>query len=406
MDKTGLKSVKTKPTKKKKFSIKAVVASFVHWVTHDPYPQFVGILSGMAGFGFLIFSAIQLNEDIIARDEERKQAKEERIARAWDNLFRPAGGNIGKGRALQTIIEDQVEVSGLNLSCENVGEFRGDECIRKPQFNGLRFSDSKISESIFRNTEINDLHIDLSELVYMDLNHVTASNWNIYGSRISGIYERIVDFNCYDCDFVNTTIPPDVYFGTHGGDFSSVIVYFSSIAQDRSLQAPTVAQNDNLIIASNPSNTVSKRSIMSTGYDLSDSIVEFTTDQTVGTGPAIAVPDETKDLDLHENYAGFYSLPRLMSVEVDRGNNQTMCPAEIEYEKLKYCAHTFEFNHSSRDEASLDASCISFNDIYSNPLYLKSFRDELEEDFQFISYIGECKMITKIDKYLQDFHKD
>jgi len=83
-----------------------------------------GILS-LAATVITIATLYQIMNDLRDRDEER-------IQRAWTHLLTKNGGRTGKGEALQTLIDLGADIEGINLSCENVGYWRDNDCETSP----------------------------------------------------------------------------------------------------------------------------------------------------------------------------------------------------------------------------------------------------------------------------------
>lgn len=90
-----------------------------------------------------IFGAYHLFIDLQDRREQREELRqsmasmsEERVERAWTRLLTPAGGNTGKGAALDVLFKERQSIDGVNLSCEAVGTWDavGKTCRHRPIF--------------------------------------------------------------------------------------------------------------------------------------------------------------------------------------------------------------------------------------------------------------------------------
>lgn len=86
--------------------------------------------------------------EMVVRREERQARTEEaefrrlaQIATAWEVLLTRAGGDIGKGNALNTLIAAGHEIQYTDLSCEAIGEFEDGVCVNPPQFNNVVLGD-------------------------------------------------------------------------------------------------------------------------------------------------------------------------------------------------------------------------------------------------------------------------
>ncbi|THV13746.1 pentapeptide repeat-containing protein [Rhizobium rhizophilum] len=90
----------------------------------------------------IVFTTIQVLEDLSDRREERQVRKEERHERAFSRLLMPADGNIGKGRALMVLAQGDALPGSLDLSCELRGRWDSVEkrCVAPPIFSDIELS--------------------------------------------------------------------------------------------------------------------------------------------------------------------------------------------------------------------------------------------------------------------------
>lgn len=77
------------------------------------------------------------SEERAARTEEAEFRKLAQVATAWEVLLTPAGGDIGKGNALNTLVKAGHQVVGADLSCEAVGTWKSNQCQRAPMFSNV-----------------------------------------------------------------------------------------------------------------------------------------------------------------------------------------------------------------------------------------------------------------------------
>lgn len=79
------------------------------------------IFGAIVGFTIVIGTAWQIWNDLIDR-------REERIERAWTRLLAQAGGNIGKGGAIQILWDEGISFDRVDLSCKSLGSFDRQLC--------------------------------------------------------------------------------------------------------------------------------------------------------------------------------------------------------------------------------------------------------------------------------------
>ena len=91
--------------------------------------------------GSFWFDYITRDEERAARVEEAEFRKLAQVATAWELLLTRAGGDIGKGNAINTIVAAQGQLQGADLSCENIGVVMDGECVDAPQYNEVLLGD-------------------------------------------------------------------------------------------------------------------------------------------------------------------------------------------------------------------------------------------------------------------------
>ncbi|WP_339759810.1 hypothetical protein [uncultured Hoeflea sp.] len=90
----------------------------------------------------LIITVIHIYIDLQDRAEFRSEQKLSSISRAWESLFRRAGGSTGKGIELTYLYTLGSELTNLDLSCKQVGiwNFEEDKCLNMPIYSSIFFS--------------------------------------------------------------------------------------------------------------------------------------------------------------------------------------------------------------------------------------------------------------------------
>lgn len=104
----------------------------------------------LAVFAGAIVGGVIILDEFQAREREREQQtleradmREDRVARAWQILSAPSTGSGGKSQALQILVDEGVELRGLDLSCETMGggwNAEKSQCDRPIIIRGVDFS--------------------------------------------------------------------------------------------------------------------------------------------------------------------------------------------------------------------------------------------------------------------------
>lgn len=121
MNKRRLKSIAHRRVNaRKSFRPQAVREGYENSEPIDNWRIFeaFGILAAIIAI-FLTWSELRAAES--ARELERSDYDEERLARAWSTLTRKASGNTAKGDALSLLLENHRSISGADLSCRTMG---------------------------------------------------------------------------------------------------------------------------------------------------------------------------------------------------------------------------------------------------------------------------------------------
>ncbi|MEM7428553.1 MAG: hypothetical protein AAF441_20880 [Pseudomonadota bacterium] len=85
--------------------------------------QLAAIMAAVIGFGTLIATLIQIQEDIASKTIERENLRRDRIERAWDRILIPVSGNTRKGEAISYLLSEGVDLTGIDVSCQRTGNW-------------------------------------------------------------------------------------------------------------------------------------------------------------------------------------------------------------------------------------------------------------------------------------------
>lgn len=196
-----------------------------------------------AGAWLVFVTVISFWFDYAARIEERTARLEEaefrklaQVATSWELLLTRAGGDIGKGNAINMIIAAQGQMQGADLSCKNAGVARDGICVSAPQYNEIVLDDndfwakdidrtecsmfggcetrSYVANTNFQNAKLRDLTAE-KLLLDQNFNHVVGTGWRVrnaeYASVVLGdaqktVFDRSPEFTCDDCWFFDSTL--------------------------------------------------------------------------------------------------------------------------------------------------------------------------------------------------------
>lgn len=91
----------------------------------------IGQILALVATAYTLYSVYETTVDLQADVQVRR---EESIERAWNKLLLPMGGNIGKGDALDKLVSENVDLTGIDLSCKERGTWDSQlkACINRP----------------------------------------------------------------------------------------------------------------------------------------------------------------------------------------------------------------------------------------------------------------------------------
>lgn len=168
---------------------------FVRKIESSPIVQLVAMFAATVGFGVVMYTAVQIWVDLNDRAEERLQRRDDAIERAWSRVLRPASGNTGKGSAITYLFRNGEDLTGLDLSCENIGKWDGavGRCLRSPILTQVEidgYTQPGVSEYDIRPVLIAGLSkIDLrdAEMNGVDLKNIIVAESDFRRSKLQNL---------------------------------------------------------------------------------------------------------------------------------------------------------------------------------------------------------------------------
>lgn len=190
-------------------------------IEHSKIVQLAGMVAAVVTVISVILTMEQVQEDLADRKEERESRRAERIERAWTRLLTRAGGNIGKGEALNTLIAEGQNLSGLDLSCEAIGGWddSAKKCNKPPIFTRIystghaldevNFSGTVIEYSIIRSAALKQDSLSNAVIRFTDLSG-TALLPRVNGGkvtiRLSSLFNARIYSGYYDIAASNLSL--------------------------------------------------------------------------------------------------------------------------------------------------------------------------------------------------------
>lgn len=161
----------------------------------SPYVHLLGMLGAAITFLVVPATFYQLMVEFNHREEERKAQTEERIERAWTRLLARAGGDIGKGQALNLLLNESSSLRSVDLSCQAIGDWDPINaiCRNAPVFTDVTFdyrsglgSFDEFSDPTFILKELNNKKKRFtSDMEILDFSSVVLVNPTIEGRRLN-----------------------------------------------------------------------------------------------------------------------------------------------------------------------------------------------------------------------------
>ncbi len=152
-----------------------------------------------------------------ATSEERKVSTR---LRAWEILTRPASGVAGKDWALTYLHSIGENLSGLNLSCDNLGipKTKRDSCGAKFEFLEMDLRNATMRNSNFSGIGIHITNFERAAVSYSDFSHTTVSGSSFDGADLGR--STFKSANIYGVNFNNAHISLTDFSDSHYSDDS------------------------------------------------------------------------------------------------------------------------------------------------------------------------------------------
>lgn len=195
--------------------------------------------------------------EMVVRREERQARTEEaefrrlaQIATAWEVLLTRAGGDIGKGNALNTLIAGGHEFGETDLSCAAVGEVENGTCVNPPIYSSVKALQGEFyAPELWRESApmtrhggqpmgFWDISFEEASLPYFQGHGITLGpefrgaygyewrvryaqyspfTWRRGETHIFTLPEAFEGFRCESCAFYDSRLPLDAVFGFSSG---------------------------------------------------------------------------------------------------------------------------------------------------------------------------------------------
>lgn len=115
----------------------------------------VRVAAGIGAVASMIIVAItfwHIRAEIDDRDDERKARNEERIDRALTRLRERMGGDIGKGWAINVLLNANYSTSTMDISCKAAGTYddASEDCTLAPSYIGVDAGNADNKSSVTR----------------------------------------------------------------------------------------------------------------------------------------------------------------------------------------------------------------------------------------------------------------
>lgn len=218
--------------------------------------------------------------EFFVRQEERAALREEadfrklaQVATAWEILRTRAGGDIGKGNALNTLIAAGFQLRGTDFSCKAIGIFENGACVSRPVFKdvsagygGFRTEDIiRLSERRDRNADVlsgvsfQQAEINGLRAAWLEFDErfsgVVGEGWKVRNARVAfdwnwplledepSAEEQFEGMWCQFCEFYDSTLPPKIIGSLEAPLLANVLVPVPLDFVDRVEDIPTTTGN-------------------------------------------------------------------------------------------------------------------------------------------------------------------
>lgn len=177
----------------------------VRYVESSAIAHLVGYSVALLSLASIIMTLVQVQIDLSAQETERAVQQEERVERAWTRLMMPIGGNMGKGYALNLVLQDGTDLNALDLSCKNVGTWneKTQTCEKPPIFDKIKIDHNGLNLTDYKSAMSGDIEPYFKKIRDDDAINIDAFNMaTVVSSSFSGSY--LDSFEADELMFFNT----------------------------------------------------------------------------------------------------------------------------------------------------------------------------------------------------------
>jgi uncharacterized protein YjbI with pentapeptide repeats len=173
------------------------VSRLASWLETHPSVKILTITSALFAFVFnLAYEFIRI----------RPLQEEERQARFWEIIARPAPGNSGKTQALEYLNRQRVPLHGINLSCErNAGEWKPVKvehhrfdvqvCVGGVYLRNANLPGANLATGNLRGVSLDDARLKNANLTGANLRGASLAGADLRGSSLVGATGNASDFS-------------------------------------------------------------------------------------------------------------------------------------------------------------------------------------------------------------------
>lgn len=231
-------------------------------------------ITGFCAIVVMIYTFIQIGQDLNDRIDERSVRRNSSIERNWNTLTRQVGGLSGKAESFNYLVGVKNDLFGIDLSCRAVGRWADDEkkCLSAPIFRNIDFISFLATQPPLRGS-FRNLNKDINYKKYgnFDESIIENTHFPLGFSKLISLRNSIIrDSNIYN----ELLLLEDVNFTIEKSSLhSSVIdlqalnkIHFSDISGSTLIYDKTQNNNIPLDIA------IQEYAVNSTNWAWDDSI--------------------------------------------------------------------------------------------------------------------------------------
>tara|TARA_R110002049_G_scaffold81599_4_gene207683 strand:+ start:67 stop:1110 length:1044 start_codon:yes stop_codon:yes gene_type:complete len=247
------------------------------WIESNPYMRLLAIFAGLVGFIVVLATAYQIWVDLEERKDERKFRQLSFISLNWETLLRRAGGNTGKGAAINLLTSSGIGLDLLDLSCEKRGDLVQGQCSARPVYSGITLVETKpqapkfVQGINFNETDILDFTIENYRFSGINFEKTSGLNWKVDSSVFGK--GHFGSFTCNFCAFTKTDVPYEMYYGFNSTEISGIFVRSPIVKDDvfqknreNTTKIKRSSEPNNWAYISNPPVFISKTTVFNYKY--------------------------------------------------------------------------------------------------------------------------------------------